>query len=162
MTTHAPTRPAAGRLLVLAASAAAVLAAGCATAGSTAGGAAAGVQEAGGRRSARLIARTTPAVSGTAVLEAGDEPGQMVVRVFLETSPSNAGVHAWRMVRGSCGVSSGTIVGSAAYYPVIRIEANGRGEGTATVPLQDYTGTLSVRILASPTNSSLVACGDLR
>ena len=161
MTPSAPRRPALGRLVLLAATAAATLAAGCATAGSgAAGGAASG--DVGGRRSARLLARTTPAITGTAVIEPADEPGQMVVTVSLQTSPSNAGVHAWRVVRGSCGVSSGTVVGSAAYYPVIRVEANGMGEGRATIPLVDQPGTLSVRILASPTNSTLVACGDLR
>ena len=118
---------------------------------------------AGERRVARLLARTTPAVDGTATLGPADEPGQMVVRVTLRTSPSNAGVHAWRLVRGSCGVSSGTIVGSAAHYPVVRIEATGTGESVATVPLRpDEPGTLSVRILASPTNPRLIACGDLR
>ena len=166
MTTH-PTRRPAGRhadrrRTVLGALALGATLAGCAARGPAAGDPAADVEAGdGARRVARLIARTTPPVGGSASLSPASGGG-LLAEVRLQGSPSANVAYPWRLFSGTCGVRGGAILGHAVDYPIIQMQANGIGEAQAYLHGEEPGGAVHVRVYASSTNATIIACGDFR
>ncbi|MGH7475111.1 MAG: hypothetical protein ACRELD_02385 [Longimicrobiales bacterium] len=87
--------------------------------------------------------------------------GRTVVTTAV-TNATPAATHPWHVHRGSCG-SGGPIVGDAADYPLLEIDADGQDRAVATIDVQleddeDYY----INVHESPQRmSSIVACGAL-
>ncbi|HEU4629024.1 MAG TPA: hypothetical protein VFS08_04740 [Gemmatimonadaceae bacterium] len=115
----------------------------------------------GEKWSANLMARTRLPIGGTAVLSPSSTEGQVVVMVSLQGSPTSTGAHPWRLVDAPCD-TRGRIVGDAVDYPYIVMRADGTGQATANLPVTDLGTAYSVRVYASGTNDTIIACGDLQ
>ena len=166
--TARPTRRPAGRLTDRRRAALGVLAlcvaalAGCAARGPAAGDPAADVEAPdGGRRVARLVARLSPPVGGTASLSPASGGG-LFAEIRVQGSPAANVAYPWRLFTGSCGVRGGTILGRGVDYPIIQMQANGIGEAQAHLQGEEPGGAVHVRVYASTTNATVIACGDFR
>ncbi len=113
-------------------------------------------------------ALVTPASLGGAVQingEATMQPGRNSGNTDFTLSLANAtagGNHPWQVHRGQCGMDNG-VFGSAGAYKSIKVEDDGRGTATATVPLMTpISGDYYVTVQASAANpETTVACGNL-
>ena len=111
---------------------------------------------------------TSPANLSGAVQIAGSAtmtPGSSSDRTDVALNVSNAspgGNHPWQVHRGQCGADEG-ILGPSDSYRSVKINDNGRGSGTVTVPVETPTsGSYFVSLGASAANpETIVACGNL-
>ncbi len=84
-------------------------------------------------------------------------------RVSINVSNATpGGNHPWQVHLGQCGTDEG-VFGPADAYRSVRIDDQGRGSGTVSVPLEMPTsGNYYVSVGASAANpETVVACGNL-
>jgi hypothetical protein len=95
---------------------------------------------------------------------APDASGTRTVVVLSLANATPGGLHPWEVHQGQCGAAMdyGVFGSSEAYNPV-RVDSDGHGDGTATLPQQTpRTGGYFVVVYASEANSGMVvACGNL-
>lgn len=110
------------------------------------------------RTVARIVSRIATLQNGLATLD--HEPGSsvMTIAVALRGAPST-NVYGWRVTRGTCGVSTGTLLGTLRDYPVLQVQADGAVRGQALLPAE-RPSALSVRIYDGPDVRRQVACGE--
>ena len=127
--------------------------------GADAGGAA-GAED-GGQRTARLVASQSPPIGGTASISPATGGG-LFAQIRLQGSPAANVAHPWRIFAGTCGVRGGTLLGSGVDYPIVQMQADGTGESQARLERVRMGGIMNVRVYASSSNSTVIACGDFR
>ena len=119
------------------------------------------------RREGALVASAPSAgaasLTGTVVASPGLDSGSTYVAVALANATPGA-AHPWRMHRGRCDVDGGEL-GPAAAFDLLRVDAQGRASGSATVPLvirlDAPDATYHVRVGASAARPATVACANL-
>ncbi|HEY9016074.1 MAG TPA: CHRD domain-containing protein, partial [Gemmatimonadales bacterium] len=86
--------------------------------------------------------------------------GQITAHVSISNAVPNA-VHPWHVHRGECGSDQG-IAGPADAYPPLKVNNDGRAEGTAKLSTSlPRSGRYFVNVHASSKNmSTIVACGN--
>jgi hypothetical protein len=87
--------------------------------------------------------------------------GQSTITVNVNGLTAGAS-HAWRVFEGKC-TAAGALVGSAGSYSPITAGADGTAQASARLSVAlDEAKDYSIRIYASPTETTTVAaCGDL-
>ena len=117
--------------------------------------------EDGGQRTARLVASQSPPIGGTASISPATGGG-LFAQIRLQGSPAANVAHPWRIFAGTCGVRGGTLLGSGVDYPIVQMQADGTGESQARLERVRMGGIMNVRVYASSSNSTVIACGDFR
>jgi hypothetical protein len=100
-------------------------------------------------------------MSGTATLSPGVTYRETLASITLSGAAPGA-LHAWYVQLGECGHDRGILAGLQPYAPV-RIDAEGAGSSTVTLPFTVPTnGHFFVSVRQSDAAiSSVVACGNL-
>jgi hypothetical protein len=93
-------------------------------------------------------------------------PAPDSTRTVVSLSLANAapgGLHPWEARLGQCGMATDYgVFGSSDEYGSMKIEADGRANGSVTVSrLTPATGDYFVAVYASDANRMVVACGNL-
>jgi hypothetical protein len=152
------THPRGGRRLLLL-GALAVAGTACASRTPEAGGPADAAATGPDVRTARLVAQQSPPVGGTVTLSPATGGG-LFAQIRIQGSPASGVAHPWRIFFGTCGVRGGSIVGSGADYPIVQMQADGNGESRARIERARLSGAMHVRVYASSTGGTVIACGD--
>ncbi|MGH7626639.1 MAG: hypothetical protein ACREOJ_15160 [Gemmatimonadaceae bacterium] len=99
-------------------------------------------------------------VSGRASMAPGSNHDQTIVSLTLSNA-TPGGVHPWEIHHGQCATDAG-IIGQANAYAPIKIENDGTGSASATLPLvTPDSGSYFIAVRASTANPGLVvACGN--
>lgn len=102
-------------------------------------------------------------MQGAATMAPGPDRGSTHITVAVANA-SPGGLHPWEAHVGQCGsgMDQGVFGSQAAYRPV-KVDSDGKAEGTATVALETpATGSYFVVVHASAANlETIVACGNL-
>ena len=100
-------------------------------------------------------------IRGEVEMVAGKVAGTTAVEVSYARDAAGA-IRPWHVHVGSC-AKGGPVLGAASAYPVLRVDAKGAAEGTATLRLAlPDSGSYYVNIHESAASmSKIVACGDL-
>lgn len=100
-------------------------------------------------------------VAGTATIAPGTTAGTTVVTVGI-TGGTPGATYPWHVHTGNCG-DQGPVVGSAAAYPVLTVDAGGKAQADATIPVPTpTTGNYYVNVHASPSDmGTIISCGNL-
>jgi hypothetical protein len=100
-------------------------------------------------------------MNGSASMAPGSKSGNTTVALDLANA-TPGGLHPWQLHRGQCGSDDG-VVGSAAQYPVAKVDNDGRANVSADLEIDTPTGgSYFVVVQASAANDAVtVACGNL-
>jgi hypothetical protein len=99
-------------------------------------------------------------VSGSATAQPGD--GDSLVVTIRIKGGKVGDTNPWHLHSGGCD-SSGAVLGDPARYTPMSIGANQAGEATARIKMLLTIGVpYSVNVHRSPSDMSVIACGNLR
>ncbi len=102
-------------------------------------------------------------MNGSASMAPDADGSHTVIRVDLANA-APGGLHPWEAHQGQCGSNMDYgVFGSSDAYGELKVDSDGRANGSATVPQQTpRTGDYFVVVYASEANArTVVACGNL-
>ena len=107
---------------------------------------------------ASLSPRANSGVSGSAAARSTLANSGASVRIWGAQSGAR---HPWHVHSGTC-ASGGPIVGAASAYPLLGVGTDGGATASASVDVAlDESQSYHVNVHRSPTDMSVIACGDL-
>lgn len=108
-----------------------------------------------------LTPQSTSTITGSANVTRGDSAAQMKVAISI-LGAAAGDLHPWHLHAGRCG-DDGPIVGPAAAYPALNVDAKGYASALTILPLEvPRDGNYSVSVHLSPTElGTVVACTNL-
>ena len=102
-------------------------------------------------------------IRGSGVITPSGKASEAKTDITLKFDNDIAGAsRPWHIHYGTC-ARSGTILGGARVYPIIKVDAKGTGKARLVLPIVfPDTGVFYLSIHESATNlSRVIACGDL-
>lgn len=101
-------------------------------------------------------------VGGTIAVAPGAAPGTTTVTLTL-TGAMPGAIYPWHFHSGACGgVGSGAIIGSPASYTAIGTRGDGTSLLVQTLPFDLPPGGVYANVHRSPSDLSVVACGNVK